>query len=145
MKRLLVVLLVAAIILSAGCAKTPPEITADITPQVAPIIKDINTQDAFTLIQENQNNPDFVIIDVRTPEEFAQGHLANAINIDSYSDTFRDELNNLDKDKTYLVYCAVGSRSASALVIMQELGFMEAYNMLGGINQWQAEGLPITE
>jgi phage shock protein E len=131
MKRLLVVLLVTAVILSLGCteAKTP-------------IIADINTQDASAMIEEN---PDLIIIDVRTSEEFAQGYIENAINLDYRSDTFRDELDNLDKDKTYLIYCAVGGRSRSALDIMEELGFMEAYNMLGGINQWKKDGLPITE
>jgi rhodanese-related sulfurtransferase len=82
---------------------------------------------------------------VRTAGEFATGHIENAMNLDYHSDSFRNELNNLDKNKTYLVYCAMGSRSADALAIMKELGFMEAYNMLGGINQWQEEGLPTTE
>jgi rhodanese-related sulfurtransferase len=134
MKRLLVVLLVTAAILSVGCTKVPTQIIADIT-----------AQQASTLIQNNQDNTDFVIIDVRTPGEFAQGHIENASNLDYQSETFRDELNNLDKDKTYLVYCGSGGRSAGALAIMKELGFMEAYNMLGGISQWQAEGLPTTK
>src|SRR4030042_1942402 len=154
MKRLLLILLVAAVILSVGCPKTttpeeetPPPIIEDNTPPEAPtqIIADITVQEAFTLIEDNQDNPDFVIIDVRTPGEFAGGHIENATNIDKNSETFRDELNNLDKDKTYLVYCGSGGRSASALAIMEELGFMEAYNMLGGVSQWKAEGLPTTK
>ena len=105
-------------------------------------IEDITTQEAFTLIQDNQNNPDFVIIDVRTPDEFAGEHIENVTNIDFYSETFRDKLNNLDKNKTYLIYCKVGDRSGSALDIMAELNFKKAYNILGGINQWKTEGLP---
>ena len=108
------------------------------------IIEDITPQEAFTLIQNNQNNPDFVIIDVRTPEEFAEEHIENAINIDFYSETFRDELNNLDKNKTYLVYCRSGKRSGNALDIMKELNFREAYN-IGGIIEWKAAGLPTTK
>jgi len=147
MKKLLLVLLVTAVTLSVGCTKAPPEITADITPLevLTPIIADISTQDAFTMIEENQDNADFIIIDVRTPAEFDSGHIENAMNLDYRSDNFSDEINNLDKDKTYLVYCAVGGRSSGALDIMGELGFIEAYNMLGGINQWAAEGLPITD
>jgi len=139
--------LVTAVILSVGCAKAPPQITVDNTPQEAPtqIIADINTEQALTLIEDNQDNPDFVIIDVRTPAEFDSGHIENAINLDYNSETFRDELNNLDKDKTYLVYCGSGGRSAGALDIMEKLGFIEAYNMLGGINQWKQDGLPTTE
>jgi rhodanese-related sulfurtransferase len=141
MKRLLIILLVTAVILTVGCAKTTtpePE-----TP--TQIIEDITTDQASTLIEENQNNPDFVILDVRTPAEFDSGHIENAINIDYYSDTFQDELDSLDKDKTYLIYCEVGGRSKDALAIMKELGFMEAYNMLGGINQWKKDELPTTE
>jgi len=123
--------LVIGATLTGGCVRDETATIEDITPQ-----------EAFTLIQSNQNNPDFVIIDVRTLREFAEEHIENATNIDFYSETFRDMLNALDKNKTYLIYCAVGGRSGSALDIMAELNFREVYNMLGGINQWKAEGLP---
>ena len=148
MKRLLLILLViAAIALSAGCVKEQPQITADITPLEAPtqIIRDITPQEAFTLIQNNEGNPDFVILDVRTAGEFAQGHIENAVNIDKNSETFREELNKLDKYNAYLVYCQMGSRSKGAVAVMQELGFMQAYNMQGGITQWRQDGLPTVE
>ncbi len=138
MALVLSVLLIAGVILTVGCAgegvKTPTQ-----------VIEDITAQEAFILMQNNQYNPDFVIIDVRTPEEFAEGHVEKAINIDYYSETFRDELNNLDKNKTYLVYCRSGNRSGNALNIMAELNFREVYNMSGGIIAWNAEGLPTTE
>ncbi|GAJ02794.1 unnamed protein product, partial [marine sediment metagenome] len=63
------------------------------------VIEDITPQEAFTLIQNNQNNSDLVIIDVRTPGEFTGEHLENATNIDFHSEAFRDMLNNLDKNK----------------------------------------------
>jgi len=144
MKRLLPLLLVSLIIgviLTGGCVCTetvPPN-------QETQIIEHITPPEAFTLIQDNQNNPDFVILDVRTPEEFADGYIENAINLDYYSETFRDELNKLDRNKTHLVYCRSGKRSSNALNIMKELNFREAYNMLGGIIEWQAEGFPITK
>ena len=106
------------------------------------LIEDITPQEAFTLIQENQTNPDFVIIDVRTPEEFTQEYIENALNLNYHSETFQDELNQLDKSKTYLIYCQSGNRSRNALNIMAELNFKEAYNMLGGIAEWKKEGLP---
>jgi len=141
MTKLLLVLLATGIVLTGGCAEiATPEQEAP-----AQIIENITPQEAFTLIQNNKNNPDFVIIDVRTPEEFADGHIAGAINIDYYSETFRDELDKLDKDKTYLIYCRSGNRSGKALNIMEELNFREAYNMSGGIIEWKAEGLPITK
>ena len=81
-----------------------------------------------------------VILDVRTPEEYAAGHLENAINIDYRASTFKDELGKLDKSKSYLVYCGSGKRSLESVKIMTELGFSHVYNLLGGITQWQAEG-----
>jgi len=139
MKKWLLLFLVTLIIWVmpiSGCVgqETPAQIIEDITPQ-----------EAFALIQDNQNNPDFVIIDVRTPEEFAEGHIENAVNLDYYSETFRDEVNKLDKNKRYLIYCRSGRRSSNALSVMEELGFREAYNVLGGIIEWKAEGLPIVE
>ena len=131
MMWLLSVSLIIGVALAGGCVQ-------------AQIIEDITPQEAFTLIQNNQNNPDFVIIDVRTPQEFAEEHIENAINMDYYSETFRDELNNLDKNKTYLVYCRSGKRSGNALDIMKELNFREAYN-IGGIIEWKAAGLPTTK
>jgi rhodanese-related sulfurtransferase len=105
-------------------------------------IGDIITTEASTLIQENSANPDFVILDVRTPGEFGDGHLENAVNLDYYAETFRDDIDKLDKSRTYLVYCRSGKRSRAAADIMQELGFGSGYNMLGGIIQWRSDGLP---
>jgi len=125
------VLLVIGVVVTGGCLRDETATIEDITPQ-----------EAFTLIQKNQDNPDFVIIDVRTPEEFDAERIENATNIDFYSEAFRDMLNNLDKNKTYLIYCRSGGRSGSALDIMAELNFKEVYNILGGINLWKTEGLP---
>ena len=106
------------------------------------IIKDVTLEEAYALIVDNLDNPNFVIIDVRTPEEYASGYIEKAINLDYYSETFADELDKLDKDKTYLIYCRSGNRSGKALDMMAELGFAEVYNMLGGMAQWEAVGLP---
>ena len=132
---LLSVSLVTGAMLMGGCVGT----------ETTQIIEDITPQAAYTLIQENRENPEFVIIDVRTPEEFSEGHIENAINIDFYSETFQDELDILDKNKTYLIYCRSGSRSGSALDIMEALNFREVYNITGGIIQWKAEGFPVVK
>ena len=88
-------------------------------------------------------NPDFIIIDVRTPEEYASGYIDTAVNIDYYAADFREQLAALDKDKTYLIYCRTGRRSADARDIIAELGFREVYIMSGGIVAWEAEGRPV--
>ncbi|MDY6912695.1 MAG: rhodanese-like domain-containing protein [Chloroflexota bacterium] len=108
------------------------------------VIENIAVGEAATLIEENRENSDFVILDVRTPEEFAAGHLEGAINIDFYGEAFKDHLNSLDKDKSYLIYCRTARRTGEALKIMETLDFAAVYNMLGGIVQWEAEGLPTT-
>ena len=137
------VTLVIGVVWAGGC--TTSDETGTPTQQTpTQIIENITPQEAFTLIQDNQNNPDFVILDVRTQEEFAEGHIAGAIMIDFYSMTFRDDLDNLDKNKTYLIYCRSGGRSGKTLDIMEKLSFQEVYNMSGGIVAWVDAGLPTT-
>lgn len=109
------------------------------------IIENITPEETYILIQGNEDNLNFVILDVRTPEEFLGEHIENAVNLDYYSDTFRNDLDKLDKNKTYLIYCRSGSRSEKALNIMKELDFKEVYNMSGGIIKWKSEGLPTTK
>ena len=84
--------------------------------------------------------PEAVILDVRTEEEFESGYIPNAKNIDlRMGPGFVDEINNLDKNKSYYVYCRSGARSAQAVQLMRDLGFNETYNLLGGILDWEGE------
>ncbi len=97
------------------------------------MIEDVSTSQTLKILEENQNNKNFFIIDCRTPREFAFGHFEKAVNIDFYSPSFFQELDKLDKNKRYLIYCRTGSRSKAALGIMERLGFKEVYNMKYGI------------
>jgi rhodanese-related sulfurtransferase len=126
-------LMISGIIVTISCSEQ-----AEVPEQ---IIQNITTQEAFDLVQENKGNPNFIIIDVRTPEEFTDGHLGDALNLNFNSDTFSEDLQKLDKDKTYLIYCRSGKRSAKAAAIMHELGFKQFYDM-GGIIDWIAKGFP---
>lgn len=126
---------------AGGCNTVTGEDTDTVSP--AAQVYDITVQKAFNLMQENAGNLDFIILDVRTPEEYSEGHIEGAINIDYYADDFENKLDELDKGKTYLVYCRTGSRSASARDIMTDLGFKNIYNMTGGISDWQSAGYPI--
>ncbi len=141
---LLSVSVVAGVVLMGGCVGRE---AGNPSQQITQIIEDITPQAAYTLIQENQENPEFVIIDVRTPEEFSEGHIEGAINIDCTSETFSDELNKLDRDKIYLIYnyCACGGLGWNAVRTMEELGFKKVCNMWGGIQQWREEGLPTVD
>ncbi len=98
-------------------------------------------EEAYAFIDDNKNDQNFVIIDVRTPEEYANGRIEKAINLDYYSETFRDELNQLDKSQTYLIYCKTGERSGITTDIMKDLGFGDAHDMPGGIIGWESRGI----
>jgi len=135
--------LIVGVLLTSACIQTETN-TAKPETQIQ-ITENITPEEAYILIQENKDNPNFVILDVRTPEEFLGEYIENAINLDYYSETFRDDLDKLDKNKTYLIYCRSGRRSENALNIMEELDFKEVYNMLGGITKWKSEGLPTTK
>lgn len=135
--------LIIGVLLASGCIQTETNTTKSET-QIQ-IIENITPEEVYILIQENKDNSNFVILDVRTPEEFLGEYIENAVNLDYYSDTFRNDLDKLDKNKTYLIYCRSGRRSENALNIMKELDFREVYNMLGGIIKWKSEGLPTTK
>lgn len=84
---------------------------------------------------------DLVILDVRTPEEFAEGHLEGAIMIDFYEPDFADRLAELDPNVPYLLYCRSGNRSGQTTTIMEGLGFTNVADIDGGIGAWAQAGL----
>lgn len=77
------------------------------------------------------------LLDVRTKDEFDKGSIPNAVNIDWYSDSFNDEVKELDMNKPVYVYCHSGGRSQRAMNRMISLGFSEVYNLKGGIMAWK--------
>lgn len=109
------------------------------------VFRQISAAEAHKLILEHKNDPDFIVLDVRTPEEFAQGHLPEKtpINLDLHASDFRERLARLDRDKIYLVYCRTGNRSGEAVQMMKELGFRRVYELEGGLVGWRNAGLPV--
>lgn len=97
-----------------------------------------------SLVKANETNPNFVILDVRTPGEWNNYHLSGSINHSTGSATFDAELAGLPKYKRYLLHCQSGSRSAGAFTKMKNLGFAEVYEMIGGISAWKSAGFPTT-
>jgi len=83
---------------------------------------------------------DAIIIDVRTPVEYNEGHIKNAKLIDISGSDFESQIEKLDKSKAYYVYCRSGGRSSSASQIMIEKGFTKVYNLRGGIIAWANSG-----
>jgi phage shock protein E len=80
--------------------------------------------------------PEVVLLDVRTPAEIAQGKLEGAVELNFNSPDFAEKVAQLDKSKTYLVYCRSGNRSGKACTIMQQQGFGHLYNLNGGMLEW---------
>lgn len=102
-----------------------------------------STLDVTTFREQMNTLQDIQIVDVRTPEEFAGGHLAKAININYNSGNFEQQLSQLSKSKTTFVYCLSGGRSSSAMTAMTKNGFAKVLNMKGGILAWKANNFPL--
>lgn len=106
-------------------------------------IIEVSAKEAATLIDKHNGDSDFAILDIRTPGEFQSGHLPDATLVDFYSQTFPDQLNRLDKEKTYLIYCRSGNRTGRSLEVFIKLKFYRIYHMTTGINGWKSEGSPV--
>lgn len=84
---------------------------------------------------------DVTILDVRTPQEFAEGHIAGAVNIDVSSPDFAQQVSELDPEGTYAVYCRSGNRSRTAMAAMQDAGLSDVFGLEGGIGALDPEDL----
>ena len=83
------------------------------------------------------------ILDVRTPDEISKGYIEGAQFVDFYREDFKIEIDSLNKEFAYAIYCRSGKRSAQAMEIMKEFGFKNLYNLDGGIIEWTNAGLPV--
>ena len=129
MKLLLATAALGAVVI-AGCSSSSTSAAVD---TVAPAT-------AAEIITTESNE---VVLDIRTPEEYDQGIIEGAVNIDFYDDDFAVQLDALDKDAHYVVYCNSGNRSGQANSIFEDLGFTDVTEIDGGITAWYSEGLPV--
>ncbi|OGI10951.1 MAG: hypothetical protein A2Y40_10325 [Candidatus Margulisbacteria bacterium GWF2_35_9] len=103
----------------------------------------LTAKEANSLIQANLLNPEFIIVDIRTPKEYVDGHIAKAINIDFYDKDFIRNLQNLDKEKTYFFYCRSGNRTGQATSIFKTLNLNRYYILTSGINDWYSNNFTV--
>jgi rhodanese-related sulfurtransferase len=136
----IIAVLVAVVSALPGCT-----LAGQGTPSDTLAVHDVTSQEAFGLIQENHGNPDFIILDVRTAPEFHDGHIEGALNIDVKLPSFSEQLEQLDRNDIYLVYCRSGNRSRTALAIVEDLGFTRIYHLANGITEWVDAGLPVAQ
>ena len=99
----------------------------------------------FDQSMKNETKGNFVLLDVRTPEEFSEGHLQEAIDIDYNNPAFTSNITKLDKNKTVYVYCRSGRRSAEAASIMRSSGFKKVIELDGGILAWEDAHLTVVK
>ena len=107
---------------------------------VPALAKDISVQDAAALLQNPPQG--LVIVDVRTPAEFREGHLPGAVNMDYFGGPFETQIQSLPKTAPVLLYCRTGNRSGSAYDVMTKAGIGNILHMNEGITKWQQLGLP---
>lgn len=126
MRRLAVALLAATLALGglSACSTGSEAVT------------DIQASEVEGVLAE----PGVTVLDVRTPAEFAAGHLEGAVNLDVSDPSFEQQIAALPQDGTYLVYCQSGNRSGTATDQMADAGFTEVYDLQGGVVAWQAAG-----
>lgn len=96
--------------------------------------KDISVE-AFKALRDKEGA---VVLDVRSPAEVSEGVIPGHIMINMMSPSFRNKIEQLDKSKTYLVYCRSGNRSGQACQLMANMGFEQLYNLRGGIGAWNS-------
>lgn len=130
-KTSVVVLVVVAVLAVAAAIYTPTLIQTG-------TYGDVSVSEAYDLIQ---NEPELVVLDVRTQTEYDDGHIEGAILIPVTE--LPDRLDELSADDVMLVYCRTGNRSGTAMGILGENGFSKVYHMHEGISTWIAEGLPV--
>jgi phage shock protein E len=127
--------------ISVSCSKSTSESTSSSGGEKAIEVVDIEADAAAKLLAEGAVS----VLDVRTPEEFSLGHIANAIHHNIYDDNFVESVKALDQSKSYLVHCATGvdgGRSRKAVESLKAAGATKIYHLNGGIVAWQQAGEP---
>jgi rhodanese-related sulfurtransferase len=97
------------------------------------------------VVSKIESTTDLIVVDVRTPAEYNDGHIEGAQLINWNDSQFENQINQLDKSKPIVVYCAVGGRSGKAYARLKTLGFKEVFDMKGGFDAWRKEQLPISK
>lgn len=134
----LVALVLCAVMVSRSAVSVGATETVSVPAgqDVKPRAVHVDASGAARLIGEGK----VVVLDIRTPAEFAAGHVAGATNIDFHARDFADQLARLDRNRTYLVHCATGRRSRDSLATFEKLDFKAIVHLDGGIRAWKSAG-----
>jgi rhodanese-related sulfurtransferase len=110
----------------------------------SPSGENLSTNGFDSTITALAKDSSFLLLDVRTPQEFSDGHLNGAKLVDFHGAEFLTEIGKFPRDAKILLYCRSGNRSGQALKIMKDMGYKDVRHMVGGINAWKAEARPVT-
>ncbi len=121
------------ILLFSSCNCLFPELTSE----------KIDVKDAYSYLKKHKGDEDVALLDIRTKEEYDKGHLENSLLMDYTQTNFPAEIEKLDRDKRYIIYCANGKKSMNTIELMKELRFDKAHSIIGGLDEWKKQGLPM--
>lgn len=131
MKTKLITGVIFALILQLSCAQNPKNNQSG--------INHVNAIEFKALVDSSKG----IVLDVRTPNEYNQGHIKGAVMVDFYSKDFKEEVKKLDSSKPVYLYCRSGNRSSKSINTLKDLGFKEIYNLQNGIIDWQRNGFEL--
>lgn len=146
-RRTIRVLAAVSLALLAGCGGSDGDAGTDTDPVASASdpstegVRLVSVTDGAAIAADPP--PDLVVLDVRTPDEYAAGHLEDAVVVDFYEDDFASRIAELDPDVPYLLYCRSGNRSGQTRALMDQLGFTDVADVDGGILAWADADLPI--
>ena len=123
---------IAILYLVACSGNSNPKATTEQIVEQQEVVVDVTVNQFKSLITEQGGT----ILDVRTPEEWAEGTIANAQKMNYFDENFPAQIENLNKETPVFVYCKSGGRSSSAAQLLKEKGFSKIYNLDGGITAW---------
>lgn len=146
MKRLPFALLLSVLFVGA-CGQSPSgeterdggDAATEAVKETHPSVE-VNAAEAAAMLKEN---PDLVILDIRTPGEFNAGHIKGAVNIDFNAPDYKDRIAGLEREKSYLMHCASGGRSGMSMELFEELQFENIIHFKTGFRDWADSGLPV--
>ncbi len=136
---MLLAALATALTAALGCHQAPS--TEATTAPQSTAIRHVDPAAARQLLASSQ----VLVLDIRTPGEFARGHIAGATNIDFLAPSFAQRLGGLDRQREYLVHCATGGRSTKSLTVFTNLGFRSIAHLDGGFRAWEKAGEPVAK
>jgi phage shock protein E len=141
------IILLGTLVMGLTACGNNTEVQGTAAPEAATTAQPVTTTEVVALdalgFRKELGLQNAVLVDVRTPEEFAAGHIAGSSNIDWNSTTGRDELLRLKKERGVLLYCASGNRSGEAAAYLAAQGYTVKH-LAGGIGAWQAANFPLT-